>query len=225
MADPLRALLIALLAVGAAAAVLAVGRRRLAAGLLIAWWCVPPIAIAYAWSWRAWTPAAGEAVHLLLAALRLAPVAAALALAAPAPPLGAAGLHLLRLAGRPRAERGWRWCWQGPGRPWLWALLLTLPLAWGEFELAARLAVPAWAVRLFDAQAGGLDARATLAAATPALALLAAALALAWPLARGGGPPGGVRPPAALAPLGWAVLAAGSLALVVLPLALIASEA
>ncbi|MCK6491512.1 MAG: hypothetical protein L6R48_24950, partial [Planctomycetes bacterium] len=224
-ADLLRALAIDALALAGAAVVLAIPRRRLVAVVLALWWCVPAVAVAWGWSRWALPLAGNTGLHLALAALHLVPLAAGLASALPPPPLDRAGLHLLRLAGVAAPRRWWAWCVWGAGRRWLFTAGLALPLAFAEFELASRLAVPAWSVRLFDAQAGGVDPGATLAIALPGMAAQAAALALAWGLAWAGGRAAPPAPRPGWAWAGWTVLAAGSLALVGVPLGLIAAEA
>lgn len=179
----------------------------------------PALAVAWAWSvgpWAGLHPAA-DVVQLLVAAGRLAPWLAVIAILLP-DPVPAPALHAVRLAGG-RAGPLWRWQLAGPGRRWLCAALACWGLALGEFEVASRLAVDAWAVRLFDAQAGGLPLPMTLALALPgagcALAVLGAALVIAPRRGDSAGAPhsgGGRRL------LAWILLSALLATLVVWPL-------
>ncbi|HYE05030.1 MAG TPA: hypothetical protein VEL07_05840 [Planctomycetota bacterium] len=219
--DVARALAIAGVATAAGAALGAIARRRLALAAIALCLAMPPIAIAYAWAATPGLHRVADPAHVVLAALRLAPLALAVALIAPPAPLGARGLHCERLAGAGAARLARRWWLQGPGRRWLIALLALMPLAFAEFEIGARFAVGAWAVRLFDAQAGGRPVSATLIDAAPGVAVQLAALIGAGALMRRRGavaeaPP---EPGRARRIAGWSVLGAAVAALVVAPLA------
>ncbi len=165
--DLARGAAIATAATLAAAALLRLVERRWVVVLLAAWVAVPALAVAHAWALPAALlphPLVALLLHLVLASLRLAPVALLIVCCVPPPPLDARAFHCLRL-GPPAAARLGRWpnWWgAGPGRRWLVTALLIFPLAFGEFELGSRLALGTWAVRLFDAQAGGQFLSTTL---------------------------------------------------------------
>ncbi len=167
-ADLLRALSIAVIAIALAALLRPAMRSRGMVLLLGAWVAMPAIAVAWPWAllagsgtWR------DHLLHACLSGLRLAPVALLARALAPAPAVDAVGLHLLRLSGWSRPRRAWTWLVHGPGRAWLPAVGLTAVLGFAEFELASRLAVSTWAVRIFDAQAGGMPIADTAVAAVP----------------------------------------------------------
>lgn len=181
IADLLRATLIDGLAL-VFAVVLAPALRGwgLAAGAALA--LTPALVVAWAWAvgpWAGLHPHA-DALHGLLAAARLAPWLALIAMLLPEP-IPPAALHAADLA-QGRAGASWWWCMRGPGRRWLTAALACWPFAFGEFELASRFAVDAWAVRQFDAQAGGLPLAQTVVQALPGmicvLAMIAAAVVI-----------------------------------------------
>jgi ABC-type Fe3+ transport system permease subunit len=230
--DLLRASAIAVLATAGAAALAGVARRPFAIALMVAAVATPPIAVGYAWatlpSPLPHDPTAIAPMHALLTALRLAPVALLVALVVPAAPLSAAATHCLRLAGASKPYLALYRLRDGDLRPWALATLAAFLLGFAEFELGSRLDAGTWAVRLFDAQAGGADLGTTIAAAAPGALAQLAALALAAALLAG--PPSG---PAAPAPapspsrsaLGWLVAGAAALALCVFPLAGIARDA
>lgn len=218
--DCARAAGIAIVATLAAAALDGLrGRRVLWLGLA-AWLLVPALAVGWAWAVLPWAPLrapwAATTLHLALAALRLAPLALAVAWL-DRPPVDRAGLHALRLAGH---ATWWAWLRHGPGRRWLLAALVVFAPALAEFEIGARLGVDAWATRLFDAQAGGLPLTATILRAAPGVGAQALVLALAWRIGRRRGEESatGERGRGQRA-LGVVVLLAGSVVLVVLPLA------
>lgn len=246
VADCGRAVALALLAVAFARllAVLVAGiRGRLVVALLMAWVLVPALAIGYAWAAlpvRALAgPCAHQVVHAVLVGLRLAPVALAVAWAAPAAPWTAAACVIAgQVAPEQRTRAGlpapWvAWWLRGPGRRWVLAALVVFPLAAGEFEIGSRLDVGVWAVRLFDAQAGGEDLRLTLLRAVPVVLVQSAALVAAWVIARGRGnsvesdesiaDTVGERASAPKSWVAWAVVAVGTLALVVVPLGMVAA--
>lgn len=219
IADLLRACAVDGLALGLAL-ILAPALRGwgLAAGAALA--LSPALVVAWAWSVGPWSGLHPQAdlLHLVLAAARLAPWLALVAMLLPEP-IPPAALHAARLAGG-RAGPAWRWRLRGPGRRWLTAALAVWPLAFAEFELASRLAVDAWAVRLFDAQAGGLPLARTLELAAPGMLVSLLALAAAVALAPRRGDPAGIP----VASRGQRMLAAGVLlallaGLVVWPLA------
>lgn len=162
----------------------------LAAGAALA--LSPALVVAWSWSVGPWAGLHPQAdlLHLVLAAARLAPWLALVAMLLP-DPVPAAALHAARLAGG-RAGPPWRWRLRGPGRRWLTAALAVWPFAFAEFELASRLAVDAWAVRLFDAQAGGLPLARTLELAVPGMLVSLLALAAAVAVAPRRGDPAGV---------------------------------
>jgi hypothetical protein len=246
VADCGRAVALAFLAVALArvVAVLVAGMRgRLVVALMMAWVLVPALAIGYAWAAlpvRALAgPCAHQVVHALLVGLRLAPVALAVAWAAPAAPWTAAACVIAgQMAPEQRERAGlpapWvAWWLRGPGRRWVLAFLVVFPLAAGEFEIGSRLDVGVWAVRLFDAQAGGEELHATLLRALPVVLVQLAALVAAWVIARGRGnhvesaesiaDTVGERTSVLMSRMAWVVVAAGTLALVVVPLGMVAA--
>ena len=235
LVDVARGAAIVLAASAAARVLLALCDRRLVVALLATWVAVPALAVAYAWATLPGLllpdTALAQLLHLLLAALRLAPVVLLVVGCVPPPPWSAAAFHCLRLRSPTRRGPAVRWWTAGPGRRWLVAALVVFPLAFGEFELGSRLGTASWAVRLFDAQAGGQYLSVTLAAAAPGVAIQLAALLAAWRLLRGGGARTGEEPPAAAAPApplragAWVLLLGGSAALVVLPVATVVLQA
>jgi hypothetical protein len=232
--DVARAAGIAAAATAGAAALDAVRTRRAAVALLVAAAVTPPIAIGYAW---AATPSAllherGVVVllHGALTALRLAPLALLVVALSPPPALGAEALHCRRLAGAGRAQLAWQWLYDGSGRAWSVAALVAFLLAFGEFELGSRLDAGTWAVRQFDAQAGGQELPVTLRGAAPGMLVQLAALAMAWWLLAGatgaapaGPPPRGPRRARVVA--GWIVAVLAGIALVGYPLAAVGRDA
>jgi hypothetical protein len=178
----------------------------------------------YAWALvpglTGWWP---HLLHSGLAGLRLVPVAACVAWAVAPAPLTPAGLQAARLAGLSPWRRGWWSQVHGEARRWWAAGLVTTVYAWGEFELASRLAVPAWAVRLFDAQAGGADLGRTLLVAAPGIAVQAGLLGLLALVVRGAGPTTSEVRRSHLA--AGVVLTLGSLVLMLGPLALVLADA
>jgi len=220
MTDLLRALIIAISAVAFAALLRPAVRHRGVVVLLGAWVAMPAIAVAWPWAllagsgtWR------DHLLHALLTGLRLAPVAILARALAPAPAVDAVGLHLLRLAGWSRRRRAWTWLLHGPGRAWLPAVGLTAVLGFAEFELASRLAVSTWAVRLFDAQAGGQPIVDTARAALPgALAQVTILVLAGWGLSRGSEASNSNPPPATmLRAVAHAALILGTVILLVVP--------
>ncbi len=240
IADAARAAAIAGAAVACATLLSALVPRRAVSALMVAWVATPAIMIAYAW---AALPigalrhgGAVAALHGALVALRLAPLVLLLARLAPAPPVTSAALHCLRLGLRPRDRSAWTlaWTWlrHGGGRAWVSGAAMAFVLAFGEFEIGSRLNAGTWAVRLFDAQAGGQDLAATLLAALPGVVTQLVAIAIAWIWLTGtarahesapADPPGTASRGRRAA--GWLVLALGSTALVALPCAAIAWDA
>lgn len=223
--DAARGAAITLIALGGAVAIapMLAGRgRRAAIAVLAAIAVVPVLVAAWAWSTGPW---AGrhpgiDLVQIILAGARLMPWLLALALLLP-DPVPPPALHAARLAAG-RAGALWRWRLAGPGRRWITAALVLFPWAFAEFEIASRLAVDAWAVRLFDAQAGGLPLADTLARAVPGMALCLAILGLAAVVAPRNGRPSGVAAAgAARSALAWALGAATALALVAGPAAIL----
>ena len=222
-ADLVRALLIAALATAGA---WAIRRARLpwSPWVLALWWCTPPLLTAYAWALLPgligpWP----HLLHGLLAGFRCMPVAACAAWAVAPAPLSPAGLHAAGLAGMAPWRRGWWALSRGESRRWLVALLVTATVAFAEFELASRLAVGAWAVRLFDAQAGGTDLQSTLVAALPGIAVQLAMLGLALLLIRGRGEP--AEPLRARCGMGLVVLGAGTVIVLLAPLGVVLIDA
>ena len=234
--DTARGLAIAGAATLAARVLVAIATRRLVTVTLAGWVMVPALALGYAWAALPVPLLHGAAtaplLHLLLAALRLAPVAVVLAACIPPAPLDAAAIHCLRLAQRGRMrwrEPAWRWWSAGPGRRWLATALAVFPLAFAEFELGSRLDVGVWSVRLFDAQAGGQPLATTLAQAAPGIAVQIATLAGAWLLlrrrgAQAGRAMGGAEP-RWLVRAAWATFALGSMVLLAVPITMVASDA
>ena len=233
-ADAVRGAAIATGALLLAWSLMALRARRIALALLVLWSAIPALAIGYAWAALpgAWLHEAipAQVLHGVLAAFRLAPITLMIVCLLPAPPLTAAAFHCLRLGRRcSPAALARQWWSRGPGRLWLVAGLTVFPLAFSEFEIASRLDVGVWAVRLFDAQAGGQYLAVTLLQALPGSLVQFAALASAWLLiARSLRAPGAAPPPAPgprqLLPA-WLVLAAGSVLLVVVPATTLAWDA
>lgn len=233
-ADAVRGALIAAGACTLAWSLMALRGRRLALVLLVLWSAIPALAIGYAWAALpgAWLHEAipVQVLHGVLAAFRLAPLTLMIACLLPAPRLNAAAFHCLRLSRRrSRAALAWDWWSRGPGRIWLVAALTVFPLAFSEFEIASRLDVGVWAVRLFDAQAGGQYLAVTLLQALPGSLVQFSALACAWLLIAGrlGAPPGALSAepaPRRLLPA-WLVLAAGSALLLGVPAGTLACDA
>lgn len=230
--DAGRGALIALLAVALARLLAPCCARHRVVALLAAWWLMPALVLAYAWAALPFPfmhdALLRQGLHGALCALRFAPVALAIAWCVPAAPWSAEALHLARQLGpRRRAaglpHPGMAWCLQGPGRRWLVAGLVVLPLAMGEFELGSRLAVDAWAVRLFDAQAGGGRLADILMRIAPLVAVQILAVAAAWLLAsRHGAHQESLPQQASL--INWAVLVLGSLALLVFPVVMLVGD-
>jgi len=233
-ADAVRGVLIAAGACALARSLMALRGRRPALVLLVLWSAIPALAIGYAWAALpgAWLHEAipVQVLHGVLAAFRLAPITLMIACLLPAPPLNAAAFHCLRLSRRgSRAALAWHWWSRGPGRNWLVAALTIFPLAFSEFEIASRLDVGVWAVRLFDAQAGGQYLAVTLLQALPGSLLQFAALACAGLLITGrmSAPPGALvaePAPRRLLPA-WLVLATGSALLLGVPAGTLAWDA
>lgn len=230
--DTGRGVAVAVLAMALARALAPGASRPWAMALLAAWWLVPALVLAHAWAvlplpGLQGTPAR-HGLHLLLCALRLTPLALALVWCMPAAPWSAEALHLARQLGARRAANrlphpAIAWWLQGPGRRWLVAGLLILPLALGEFELGSRLAVDAWAVRLFDAQAGGAPLADTLRRILPVVAVQVLAVVAAWRLVRARGEHHEVLPQQGRS-LMWGVLVAGSLLMVGVPVAVLVGD-
>ena len=225
--DIARGMTIAVFAVAVARALLPLIGRRWVAAMLAAWLAIPALAIAYAWALNAlpWLQmsAMQPVLHVMIAAIRLAPAALAMVLLAPSPPLGAAGYHCLKLMHgggawcRPRLL--WAWWTRGPGRAWLVASLLLFPLGFSEFEIGSRFAIGVWSVRLFDAQSGGQLLSHTLGQAWPGIAAQITAMAVAYALMRRSGLSRSLAVPA-VSPLAWGAFVLGSIALIGAPLTL-----
>jgi hypothetical protein len=183
--DLLRAALVALLAVAAAAILLpaVAGRTRWAWGLLLAPYLTPSLLVGYAYADFSLSlirhPLLNAAWYSALLALRLAPVAALALYFAPRP-LSAGARHCRRLS---HGTVDGRFLWQaGCGRAPLAALALVFLLAFGEFEMASLMSVNAWTVSLFDGHAGGLPLLESVRRAAGPFALELAALGLALAL-------------------------------------------
>ena len=203
--------------------------RRWAVAGLAAWWLMPALVLAHAWAVLPvpWLhgPLTRQGLHVLLSALRLTPLALAIVWCAPAAPWSAEALHLARQLGPRRRHAGLphpsiAWWLQGPGRRWLLAGLVILPLALSEFELGSRLAVDAWAVRLFDAQAGGARLMDTLGRILPLVIIQFLAVATAWWLVRQRGEQTESLPTTGRA-VGWMLFVIGGVILLGLPSAVL----
>lgn len=229
--DATRALVIAAIGLAGAAALAGCARHRAAVALMAAAVATPPLAIGYAWgslpSAGLKHPAAAACLHALLTGLRLAPIALLVARLAPPAPLDARALHCQRLAGAGRIALAWSWLRDGAGRAWILAAAAAFVLGFAEFELASRLNVSAWSVRLFDAQAGGQSLAVTAAACAPGVLLQLLVLGAAGIASAGvaGRLSPGASPPRWHRRLGWTVAIAATLALTAVPVAAIASRA
>ncbi len=232
--DVARGAAIAVCATLAARALIAIATPRWVTATLVAWVVVPALAVAYVWAAFPFDglhqPWCANVLHIILSAGRLAPIALVIVACVPPPPLDAMAYHCLRLT---RAGHGFlftlRFWSAGPGRCWVVASALIFPLAFAEFEIGSRLNTGSWAVRLFDAQAGGQFLSTTLMQAAPGVMVQLAMLALAWWLMRGRGIIGAPHPqltnPPWLRIVAWLTLAGGSVALVLFPLTTLVIQA
>lgn len=185
----LEAVLRALLVSGSAAALacwIGPGAAQRWTGAALVVWLIPDLALSYGWR-EAFLPLIHRPV------LRELAYAAMLA-------VKSASLSMI-LMNAPwfgqNAAGQWLWSRFSPARPWqarrAWRgsvprfLLLALPSAWlcfHDFDWASRLGVSTWSVALFDAHAGGLPGRDTVARAAPSLLVSAAMMALMLHLGR-----------------------------------------
>ena len=180
----LRALLIALLVLGASArvATLLSGRLRGLTILVLAMIALmPPLVIAYAWAAGAWSPVhrawAVDAFYVIVVAARLLPLGVLAWCAVPIAHGDRRAWHQAHLlAPRVPASRRVRWWLQAHARPAALAAALVFLAAFNEFELASLFSLPAWSVWTFDAQATGMPISEALVAAWPALVLQALVL-------------------------------------------------
>ncbi len=232
--DVARGAAIAWCATLAARALITIAPSRWVMALLVAWIAIPALAIAYVWAAFPFDfmhqPWCAHFLHIFLSAGRLAPIALVIVACVPPPPLDAVAYHCLRLTTTGRGKYFFlRWWSAGPGRCWLMTSALLFPLAFGEFEIGSRLNTGSWAVRLFDAQAGGQFLSTTLMQAAPGVMVQLAMLALAWWLMRGRGIIGAPHPqltnPPWLRIVAWLTLAGGSVALVLFPLTTLVIQA
>jgi hypothetical protein len=232
--DVARGAAISVCATLAARWLMSIATSRWVVALLIAWIAVPALAIAYVWAAFPFDiihqPWCANMLHIILSAGRLAPIALVIVACVPPPPLDAVAYHCLRLTTTGRGKYFFlRWWSAGPGRCWLVTSALLFPLAFGEFEIGSRLNTGSWAVRLFDAQAGGQFLSTTLMQAAPGVIVQLAMLALAWWLLKGRGMIGAPHPPLTnplwLRIVAWLMLAGGSAALVVFPLTTLVVQA
>ena len=163
---------------------------RSAVGMALVLLCaVPDLAVGYAWAdagLRIGTsPIVSEILYLALLTGKLLPLATVLCLAVPREPLSATAVHCLRLAGITAWQRAFILA-RANARTVAPIASVVFLLAFQDFELAARLGVRAWPVRLFDLHAReglplGDSVRLTLVPVLIELLVIIPALVLAVP--------------------------------------------
>lgn len=122
---------------------------------------LPPVGAAYAMTGLGWAwvhhPYGAELAWQVLAAGRLLPLAAGVAWLCPPGEPSPSAWHVLRLApgGACSPWKRCQWFLSGPGRPAVAGGLAAFGLAVADFDLAARLARPAWTIAVFDRLFGG----------------------------------------------------------------------
>jgi len=215
--------------------------RSLLWALLLAPLLTPPLLTGYGYSAFSLSlirhPGWNEALYTLLIGLRAITLGVLVIHFAPPPPLSDAAAHCARLARSARSNRlavRARWLWpfllRGRARAAFPAAALMFLFVFQEFECASLMGATSWTVWLFDAQAGGLVLRQSLAnSVIPAsceLIVLGTLLAFVWhsrflPTAPTF-PPTAPTLPASLC-AGVVVLAAGALVLGV-PFAIVGSD-
>lgn len=136
-----------------------VPRRACALAALVALLLTPDLLVGYAYAdtWLSLVqfPVWNELLYGVLLSAKLTPVAVVLLWGAPANPLSSTARHCLRFLDRDRSrrtgatERALVWL-RGPLKRFGPTGLLVFLLAFQDFELAARMVVVSWTVRLFD---------------------------------------------------------------------------
>lgn len=117
---------------------------------------MPDLAVGYAWADAGLrlggTAVIAETLYILLLVGKLLPMATVLCAAVPREPLSLTARHCLQLAGIPLRDRVWMTA-SGLAPALVPVTAIVFLLAFQDFELAARLGVRAWPVRLFDLHA------------------------------------------------------------------------
>lgn len=167
--------------------------------ILLAPLLTPTIVVGYAYANLSLAlvrqPLINELLYVTLLTARLTPVAVLALYFAPRPPVSDTARYCARLVnaeGRePRTRMidplsAWSLWIRGSARTVALAAAIVFLLAFGDFQLASLMSIPAWTVWVFDAQAGGLDLSSSLGYAMLPGAIEIAVLALAVGLLRGG---------------------------------------